>query len=54
MSFVRFSLLTAIISLNSVTQSTFVMAKSGVPFEVRIILKYSYTSFGFKVSYNYV
>jgi D-alanyl-lipoteichoic acid acyltransferase DltB (MBOAT superfamily) len=33
--FVRFSLLTAIISLNSVNQLIFVMVKCGVLFEVR-------------------
>jgi hypothetical protein len=49
MGFVPFSLLTVIISLNSVNQLIFVMVKCGVLFEVRTEFLYTiYKSFGFK------
>jgi hypothetical protein len=49
MDLVRFLVQRAIISLNSVNQLIFVMAKCGVLFEVRTeFLNSIYTTFGFK------
>jgi hypothetical protein len=50
MCFVWFSLLTAIISLNSINKLIYIMVKWGVLFEVRTeFLNIIYTSFGFNV-----